>query len=271
MDAPSPSSAWQPITPAGVAAFAYAPLRRLLLVQFVVALLVGLAAAWFAYDAYVPVIDEVILRLPASGEMKAQELRWGGESPTMLGENRFLALSVDLQGSAKLRSTAHFQIEFSRRDVAIHSLFGYLGLPYPTGWQMAANREVLEPAWGAWRPMVLVLILLGVAASLMAIWFLLATLWALPIWIYAQWLGRQLSLRGSWRLSGAALMPGALLMVAALSCYDLGVIDLAPMVVVFLAHLILGWIYLGWSPRCLRRKEPAGHVSQNPFAAQKSR
>ena len=38
MDA-SPPTAWEPLTPLGVAAFAQAPLRRLLLVQFLVAAL----------------------------------------------------------------------------------------------------------------------------------------------------------------------------------------------------------------------------------------
>jgi hypothetical protein len=40
MDAPT-QSAWQPVTPQGISAFAHAPWRRLLLVQLIVAMLVA--------------------------------------------------------------------------------------------------------------------------------------------------------------------------------------------------------------------------------------
>ena len=89
-------TACQPVTPRGVPAFAQTPLRRLLLVQLIVALLVAVAVAWFLYDGYFPALNKAIRQLPATGEVEGGALDWRGDSPVLLAENRFLALSVDL-------------------------------------------------------------------------------------------------------------------------------------------------------------------------------
>lgn len=260
-------TAWQPFTPRGVAAFAHAPLRRLLLVQFLIALLVALAVVWFLYDGYFPAINKAIGQLPPTGEVRGGVLDWHGDSPVLLAENRFLALSVDLEQAAKIRSVAHVQIELGRTNFFCHSLFGYLESPYPRGWIIAANREELQPLWGAWRPAVLVAAMILVMLGLFAVWFLLATLFAGPVWLLGFFLNRDLGGRGSWRMSGAALMPGALLMVAAISFYDLGMMDLVQLAFVFVAHLVLGWVYLFVSPFFVPRLEAGGRTPKNPFTA----
>ena len=96
-------TAWQPLTPRGVAAFVQAPLRRLLLVQFIVALAVAMGVALLCYDRYVPVIEGAIAKLPAASQVRQQQLEWWGNSPVVLGENRFLALTVDLERTGQLR------------------------------------------------------------------------------------------------------------------------------------------------------------------------
>jgi hypothetical protein len=237
-------TAWQPITPQGVAAFARAPWRRLLLVQLIVALLVGCGIAWFANTSYFPIISEAIVRLPKSGEIRNGQLRWQSESPLVLAKNNFLAFTVDLEHGGKLRTTAHVQFEFGRTNVRIQSLLGYLELGYPRDWIIAANRTELEPLWGAWRPHTLALTILGVALYLMASWYALATLYAGPVWYLAYFVNRDLTWRSSWRLCGGAVLPGALLMLLCISFYALGVMDLVQLGFIFIAHLMLGWIYL---------------------------
>jgi len=264
------TTAWQPLTPSGVAAFALAPLRRLLLVQFIVAILVAAGVAWFCYDRYVPVISNAIAKLPATGQIQGRELDWRGISPVMLGENSFLALSVAVEQRMQLRSVTDVQCEFSRKTVAIHSLFGYVQLPYPEGWIIPANREQLQPLWGAWLPALLVLVMLGVVVGLFVSWFALAALYAVPVWWFGFFLDRRLSWGGSWKLSGAALLPGALLMLLAISCYDLGVMRLVGLLAVFVAHFIMGWVYLVLGLLATPRdKTPAAITARNPFTADK--
>lgn len=268
MDA-TPPTAWQPLTPRGVAAFAQGTLRRLLLVQLLVALLVALAVGWFLSDGYFPVVSKAIAQLPAAGEVSRGRLVWAGDSPVLLAESRLLAVSVDLDESARIRSAAHVQVELGRTHLFVRSLFGYIAVHYPTGWRIAANREELQPLWGAWRPAILAGAFIGVVLGLFATWFILATLFAGPVWLFSFYLNRELNLRGSWRLCGAALMPGALLMVVALSFYDLGVMDLVQLTFVFMAHLVVGWVYFAVSPFFLPRVSEVVPGAKNPFVARK--
>ena len=87
--------AWQPLTPRGVAAFAEAPWRRLLLVQFVFAILAAAAVVWFLSVAWFPAVTAAIRRLPDRGEIRAGSLNWNADSPQSLAENHFLALMLE--------------------------------------------------------------------------------------------------------------------------------------------------------------------------------
>ncbi len=51
---------WQPLTLGGVASFARAPLKRLLMVELVVAVIAAVGMIFFARHAYVPAIEQAI-------------------------------------------------------------------------------------------------------------------------------------------------------------------------------------------------------------------
>src|ERR1019366_7853290 len=76
---------------------------------------------------------------------------------------------------------------------------------------------------------------------------------------------RALSLPGSWRLAGAALMPGALFLCAAIFLYGWGALDLVRLSVATAVHVVMSWIYLIVSPLCSPRR-PAAAAKENPFA-----
>lgn len=260
-------SAWEVLTPRGVAAFTRAKFGRLFLVQFIVALLVAAAMVWFLFGGCFPTVRYAIRQLPDTGEIRSGKLNWRGNAAQLLAEGTFLAFSVNLEYAGDIRSPAHWQIEFGREDMRIHSLLGYREASYPAGWVVAFNRKELEPWFGAWQPALLALAALGVVIYLMVSWFVLATLYAVPVWLAGMFANRDLTLAASWRLAGAALMPGALLMVAAILLYDFGVLDLVQMTVVMVAHVVLGWIYLGVSLLFLPRPEEVAAQGKNPFAS----
>jgi hypothetical protein len=255
---------WQPLTMRGVAAFADAPLRRLMLVQLIIALVAAGSVVWFLHHAWFPTIGEAIRQLPLSGELRAGRLDWHGPTPSILAEGRFLALVVDLQHSGEARSPAQVQVEFGRASFRVFSLFGCTQLAYPTGWAVAFNRTELGPWWGAWAPAVLAIVAVLVVGGLMLSWAGLATLYFLPVWLFGFFANRTLSPGGSWRLAGAALMPGALLLSAAIVLYGGGAFDLVLLAIVAAAHLITGWVYLFVSPLRLPRC-PAMAAKENPF------
>jgi hypothetical protein len=257
--------AWQPLTARGVAVFARTTLGRLLLVQLIVALLVAGTVVWFLQGCWFPTIGEAIRALPARGELRAGNLDWKGPSPSSLAEGRFLAFAVDLDHIGEVRSPAQVQVEFGRMDLKVYSLFGCGRVAYPRGGALAINRIELWPWWGAWAPAILAIASGAVVAGLMLTWACLATLYCLPVWLVGFFANRDCSLAGSWRLAGAALMPGALLMCAAVCLYGWGALDLLRLALLGTVHLMMGWVYLFMSPLHLpRRPDPA--LKGNPFA-----
>lgn len=260
--------AWQPLTWPGVAAFARCKLGRVLAVQLVVALLAAASVDWFLYHAWFPVVRSAILRLPSEGAIRGGKLVWIGQDPVLLAENRFLAFSVDLKDEATARSPAHVQVEFGQSGLEIISILGYVPRAYPQGYQVAFNRPELQPWWGAWAPAFLAIAAVAVVASLMATWWCLATIYCLPVWLVGFFANRQLSLRASWRLAGAALVPGALFMTGAIILYGFEALDLVRLGVALALHFVIGWVYVIAAPCYVPPLPGAEAVKTNPFTPQ---
>jgi hypothetical protein len=256
--------AWEPVTPRGVAAFARASFERLLLVQFIVALLATASVVWFLSDGCCPTVNAAIAELPASGGIYYGKLDWPDVAPKLLAEGRFLAFVVDPKHSGTIRSPAPFQIEFGRDTVSVFSLFGETEFNYTSDRGMPFNQPELEPLWGAWKPDLLAIAALATFFGLLLSWAALATIYFLPVWLICFFANRDLNFRQSWKLAAAALLPGALLMTAAILCFESNVFDLVQFCFAFAMHLVLGWIYLFVSPMFLRRALPA--EKPNPFS-----
>jgi hypothetical protein len=257
-------TAWQPLTVRGVAAFARASWGRLLLVQLIVALVAAGVVVWFLHRAWFPVIAQAIQALPPKGEIRSGRLEWRGASPALLADGRFLAIAVDLDRTGETRSPAHVQIEFGREGFRLYSLLGCLQSVYPPGETVAFNRTTLAPWWGAWGPVILTIVAGVVAVGLLATWACVAAMYALLVRLIAFFADRDCGLGASWRLAGAALMPGALLMCSALLLYGWGALDLVRLIVVGALHLAVAWLYLVASPLCLPGRSQA-LAKRNPF------
>jgi hypothetical protein len=256
--------AWEPLTPRGVAAFAHAKFSRLFLVQFAVALLMAVLVVWFLGDNCFPSIHSAIQNLPDSGKISSGKLDWRGTSPQLLAEGKFLAFDVDLKHSGQIHSTADLQIEFGNESVRVFSLLGYTEFFYPPDRFAPFNRMELEPLWGAWRAEILFIAATATVVGLLSSWWILATIYFLPVWILGFFTNRDLDFSASWKLSGAVLMPGALLMAAGIFLYGFGVLDMVQFGFIFSAHFALGWIYLFISLLFLP-KIPEAKPEGNPF------
>jgi len=267
MDAPAqkPSTAWQPLTPRGVAAFARASLGRLLLVQFCIAIFTEATTVWFLQHSWYPVISKAIDQLPAQGEIRSGQLDWRGDSPMPLADNSFLALAVDLAHTGGARLPAHLQVEFGRTEVRIFSLAGFVQCRYSPQSRLAFNRTELKPWWGAWAPPILAISAGLVLVWLLMSWAVLATIYFLPVWLVAFFANRELSLAGSWRMCGAALMPGALFLTAALLGYGMGLLDLVRLLAAAGAHFLVGWGFIIAGLVALPRVLTGVPPKQNPF------
>jgi hypothetical protein len=267
--APTPKRpfAWQPLTPKGIATFAGSTFGRVLVVQFVFALLASGMVLWFLSRNWFPVISEAIKQMPEDGEIRSGRLTWNGDSPVSLADNRFLAIAVDLKHEGQARSPAHVAVELGERDLRMSSLLGYIDERYPANWWLGFNRTEATPWWGAWAPPILGIVAILVIVTLLLCWSTLATIYAGPAWLVGFFANRNLSLGGSWRLSAAALMPGCVLQTASIFVYGLGFLDLVRLGVGFAAHFVIGWVYIWLSIRKLPIHPDAAAAKMNPFTA----
>lgn len=258
--------AWQPFTPRGLAAFAKAKLGRLFLVQLVCAMLAAVSLVWFLDVNWFPVVSQAVGRLPEQGAIRAGRLDWRGESPAVLAEGPFLALTVDLKHEGGARLPAQVQVEFGERDLRVFSIVGFVGEAYPRGLALAFNRSELSPWWGAWVPAILTLAGFGAVVGLILVWALLATVYFIPVRVMGFVANRDLSWGGSWRLAAASLMPGALFITGAFVLYGLGRIDLVKLGIADVVHILIGWVYLVLAILAVPPQEGVAAEKQNPFS-----
>ena len=237
------SRAWLPLTPRGVASFAFARLRWLLVVEAIVALIAAATVFWFVDWAWYPTIGFAIRQLPARGEIRSGKLNIETNAPQLLAEGHFLAFVIDPRHSGEVRSPAQFQVELGETSVRVISLLGYTEFDYPKGSIIAFNRAGVEPWWGAWK--LPLRCMTGAAAFLCILtsWILLGSVYCLPVWLAGFFANRELKLGATWKLAEAALMPGALVMIAGIVLYGLGVLDLVRFVAVTAMHFAVGWLY----------------------------
>ncbi|MFN3410449.1 MAG: hypothetical protein ACK45B_15770 [Limisphaerales bacterium] len=272
LSALTPRFAWLPFTPRGVAAFARARLRRLFLVQLLVAFVAVGAGGWLMRTAFLPGWHTALAALPAGARLEAGRLVWPAPEPVLLAETPFLSVAVDLAHSGRLTPDAHLRLQFGERDWRVASVLGTLDIDsfdtrYPANYDLPLDRASVEPWWEA-REIFLLLGFLGAAGlALLGSWWLLATLYAPAAWLVGLYTNRELSWSGSWKLAAAALLPGALFLSGALVLYGLRVFGLGQLALAWGLHLLLGWLYLAVSPLFLPRVADLPSAGKNPFGS----
>lgn len=255
--------AWQPLTFRGVAAFSRAKLGRLLLVQFIVALLVAGAVAWFLSIHWFPTVRKAIRQLPETGVIQNGRLATPRTETAPLVENRYLAIAVDATGAGADSSIADLRIEFRQTNFAVCFFAGCVTRPYRGDATIPFNRQEAGAWWGAWQPMLFGFAVLGVVTGLFASWLALATLYFPAAWLIAYFKDRQLTALGAWKLAAAALLPAALLVASGLVLYGMGIVDLLRLLLLWLIHFPVGWLFLVCTTLRLPRALPKG--AGNPF------
>jgi hypothetical protein len=262
----TPQHAWQPFTPRGVAAFGFATTNRVLLVQCVVIAFVVIALIWSVRAAWVPVIGEAIQNLPETGHIRRGELIFSGGSPQRLAENSQLALIVDLDGTREAGQVADIEITFEKTRVVLRGPIGAWWRDYGSSYQFSFNRPELTPWWDAHRWAILALLALATIVSLFIMWWSLALIYVPLVKFIAFFADRAVTWSGAWRLSAAALLPGACLVALALLLYGFGVIPLFQFGLLYALHVVAGLVFVITSPFFLPKISALPDL-KNPFNA----
>jgi hypothetical protein len=261
-----PQQAWQPLTPRGVAAFAWAPGHRLVLAQLAVAVFSAVVGAWFVSANWLPVVREAMVRLPPGAVVRGGSLHWTTNTPVRLAENRFLAVVVDAGDGGSAGRVADLELALHNNHYRLASLLGFVERPYPRGWILSLDASEVVPWWGARESFLLILLAGAIALGLPVLWWVVAASYCPAVWALGRFQNRPLGLISSWKLSGAALMPGAILLTLGLLSYGALGLDLIRLGLVFLLHLVAGWVYVAASVCFLPRLPEAASGQPNPFA-----
>lgn len=264
--AQKPRRAWQPLTAGGVAAFGSATWRRLFAAQVIFALLASASVMWCLATAWFPIFREAIQNLPDQGSIRGGKLDWATASPQRLAGNRFVSVAVDPEHTGGAVAPAHLQIEIGKSDLKLISFLGFSTWRYPAILRIPLNNPGLEPWWGAWSPAILALAGLSTIAGLLLSWMVLALIYAGPVWLFGFFLNRDLDLRASWRLAGAALLPGCLFLSALIFFYSLRMMDAVRLAAGLLAHIAIGWIYCVAGALARPKIAEVLAAKKNPFA-----
>jgi hypothetical protein len=263
---PKPPIAWQPLTPRGVAAFAFATYMRLFWIQLLFALATTSAVIWFLLANWAPVIRSAVRALPEEGIIRNQKLSYPESGPELLAENRFLAIQVRRDEFSTTAAGADVRVEFYPQKVRVCSLLGCFQRAYLAGWMAPFTRQELIPWWDAWEPVFLGIIGILLVLAFLLLWHVIATLSCLLVRLVAYFADRELTLGGSWRIAGASLLPGTVFLIVAVVVYGLGIIDLLRLLLAFPIHGLIQIIYMLRSIFCLPRLQNAPAPSANPFA-----
>ncbi len=261
--------AWpQPLTFTGVAAFARAPRGRLFLFQLFVSMLAAASVVTAFELAWGPVIRRAIIALPAEGAIRNTRLDWRSDVPVRVGGNSFLWISVDPTDTLEAGEGADLQVEFGATEIRLRSLFGFLMLPYPQGYRIALNRTELEPWWGAWHIWFDLALGVSVFTALLLTWAALAALYAWPVRLIGFYADRELTVMGAFRVGAASLLPGAIFFTLAILAYAIGQVNLVQLMAAAVLHLMIGWVFVLFSPFSLDRTRLPGTAPggrKNPF------
>ena len=256
--------AWQPLTFRGVAAFAFASYQRLFWIQVFFAALCAGTIVWALHYTWAPVIRLAVRSLPNEGPVRSEQLIYPPSASPVLAESPHLAVLLNAPAG---QTAADVRVEFRSHSLRICSLLGCLIWPYSKGQTINVTRQEAIPWWDAWEPNLLGIIAVTYGLAFLALWSLLATVFILPVRLYAYFADRQITLGGAWHLSAAAFLPGSLALIAALILYAIGTADLIRFLIAVPGHLLFGIAYLILAPRKLPLLAAVLPPGANPFTA----
>ena len=288
--------AFLPFTFGGIAHFGYARKAFLFTVELVIALLCSLSILWFVCDAYFPIVGQAIDSLPEEEvSITNNRLVWD-ERDGVLAQSPKLAISINAYGGPGKVTDSDLTLELAMRSFKIHCINGYYTeIPYQID-RFPLNHQRVTSWWKAWMGPLIFWVIFISFCSLVLIWQVLSFLYMFGVKLLAWATRRQVEWTGAYMLSGASLMPGALLMTAGILCYSIGCISLEGLGIFAAAHIVLAWIFLLISTLLLpkapkpvpvfksasqpqaaafgtadvqREPEPASVDRNNPFSGQK--
>jgi hypothetical protein len=238
--------AWQPLTGRGIASFARSGFARVLGFQCVMALCVAAIVILALRITLFPAVDAALARLPTKAGIRNGRLDWPGTESVRLAENAWFDFVVTPAGTEPLGQTADLQFDLRPDRIRFDGALGHLDLPWPREVEFDLGRIPATASWGAWRGAGQALVAGGTFLWLMAVWWVLAALLAVPGALASLVLGRSISLGGLWRMAGAALVTGAAVAAVGIAGYATRRWQLSGLIAVQAIHFVVSPVWFAW-------------------------
>lgn len=249
---------------AGVAALALGRMRRLWGFQLLFASLAAVCLGFCAWTAWFPVVTATVAALPDRIGLVDGRLEWPPETGRVLYQNSFLGVAVQTGETEVAGQTADVQLVLRPDSIRWTSLLGRFSASYPGGIAARSGRVVASAWWGAWSWVVLLGLMVGLAAGVIASWWFLATVYTLPTMLLMALFRRPLGGAVAWRLAAAAMFAGTLVVSASVVFYALQFIRVPGLLAGYALHFAVGWMWTFWGVLKLPRSRPSAIPS--PFS-----
>jgi hypothetical protein len=259
-----PRPEWQPFTPRGVAGAASAPRWQMWLALGLMTALWSLILVGFLITCWEPVIRAAISRLPPDGYLRGGVYYPATDATdVILAENSWLAISIRWSREAVTDQASDVRATLQIDRIRLCSILGCSAIFYHSLGDRSLGRADTEAWWNAWRPFCLTAVVIANIACLFVSWWLLTLAYSAVVRFQAFYRDRQTDFAASCRVAQASLIPGALWLTAALFFYQRGWLDLFGLLVVFIAHVPVAWLYFSLAIQHLPLHAAA--VAGNPF------
>ena len=257
---------WYCFTPGGMVSIAMGSLKPFLVALFLISMIGCLATTCFFIFCWKPVIDEAIERLPTQATLVQGSLQWYAISPSILGKNSFLSLSVDTEKNDIAIQNADVQFEFGLNEFGVGSLFGFLHFEYSPSLTMNLARSIVEPWWGAWNPFIMAGLFLLSFGTFVILGSQIGLMFALPLWLVCKFFRKNAIFLQYWKMAILGQFPGAVWLSVALALYGIKHLDITGFLISILIYFILVGIYLLLIPFFIPgASKPSKEIS--PFAS----
>lgn len=259
----TPTQAWQPFTPRGVAAYALTSGTRLFLVQCLVAIIVALTCVWFVALQWAPIVTRAIENFPGSSVIQQGVWTTTNSQPRLLAGNRYLEIILDARNVGGVSGAADVSAIVTVPALRLCGVLGCMTVPYEPDYKFTLTRPELTAWWDAWRRPIESLLGVTVALSVLVSWWLLAIIATPVVKLIAFFADRQVTWGGAWRMANAALLAGAFIVVVGILSYGIGLVDPLRLGLIYALHIVADVALIATSPFFLPKIPKLG---RNPFS-----
>lgn len=246
----------------GVAALARRPARWLVVWQLSTATLITAVILWSVEMTWWRALRRAADQLPDRAEITGGTLRWTEPRPRILYQDPFVSWVIDPGGRREAGLASDITISLESHQLSVRSLLGRTTFAYPTDHRLEFGRLAVSGWLDAWEAPIRGGLAVVVFGGLLVLWNGLALVHGLVAWLAGRLLNRELGGWSAVRLAGAALLPGAVLMSAAIAFYANHQLSLVGLLIVIPGHLVVGWVFTAGG---VLRVPAAGPPGVNPF------